>query len=245
MTTDMERQYYDKLSQEEIEYAKNKPFSSAFRGHYFIDIGEILALLPPPPARLLDLGCGTGWTSAVYARCGYDVVGLDVSRKAVAIASSTHDAGNLRFVVGDFETMGFQDAFECAVSYDSLHHSEDEEKAIACVYRALVPGGAYILCETGLGHSHTPFAVHVAKTHGVTEKDMPPRRIIPLLRKAGFRGVFTYPRMKDLLVSEVPEGPRGVRIERAVGRDAHRALKFLLTLGHFLRKHRGVVKAYK
>ncbi len=41
-----------------------------------------------PPARALDVGCGTG-TSVVYlARQGFDVVGVDVSRLAVRRASA-------------------------------------------------------------------------------------------------------------------------------------------------------------
>lgn len=245
MCTDSEQRYYEHLTPCQIEYAVGKPFSSPLRGSYLIDIGEVLALLPPPPARLLDLGCGTGWTSALFARCGYEVLGIDLSPRAIELASSAHGSGNPRFVVGDFEKMAYRGAFDCAVSYDSLHHSSDEEKTIGCVYRALVPGGVYVLCETGCGHSRTPFTVQVMETHGVTEKDMPPRRSIPLLRKAGFRDVTAYPRLKDLIVSERPEGPRGVRIERALGRGTLRAAKHLLALLPFLKSHKGVVMARK
>jgi SAM-dependent methyltransferase len=36
-------------------------------------------LLPPPPARLLDVGAGTGFLSLAAARLGYDVTALDIS----------------------------------------------------------------------------------------------------------------------------------------------------------------------
>src|SRR5262249_27447677 len=60
-------------------YAANKPFAVAGCAVHLMDVGAILSLLPPAPARLLDLGCGTGWTCAFFARCGYEVVGQDIA----------------------------------------------------------------------------------------------------------------------------------------------------------------------
>lgn len=35
--------------------------------------------LPPPPARVLDLGCGTGTLAVLLAELGHEVVGVDLS----------------------------------------------------------------------------------------------------------------------------------------------------------------------
>jgi SAM-dependent methyltransferase len=40
-------------------------------------------LLPPPPARVADLGCGTGTLALLLTEEGYDVTGLDVSPEMV------------------------------------------------------------------------------------------------------------------------------------------------------------------
>lgn len=43
-------------------------------------------LLPEPPARVADMGCGTGSLSVLLAERGYAVTGVDVSPKMIAVA---------------------------------------------------------------------------------------------------------------------------------------------------------------
>lgn len=245
MGNENEKRYWYMLSEEQLAHARGKPFSDKFCGQYLIDIGQIVALLPAPPARLLDLGCGTGWTSRFFARCGYAVVGLDISPNAIEISSSVDSPGNPRFVVGDFESIDYREAFDCVVSYDSLHHSKDEERTIACAYRSLVPGGVYVLSETGVGHSRWAVSLRVKRDYGVIEKDMPPARTIPLLKKAGFDRIITYPRLKDMIVGESRAGWRGRVVQFLAGRGGLKALRYLRKLLFFLGGSRGVVVAYK
>ena len=47
-----------------------------------------LQQLLPPPATLLDLGCGTGTDAALYIAAGYRVIGLDASPGMIAEARS-------------------------------------------------------------------------------------------------------------------------------------------------------------
>jgi hypothetical protein len=49
------------ISPSEVEASLlGKPFKDARRGWYLMDLGQIMKLLPDPPARLLDLGIGPG-----------------------------------------------------------------------------------------------------------------------------------------------------------------------------------------
>ena len=50
----------------------------------FALIAETLDL--PEGARVLDLGCGPGWTSAFLARMGYIVTGTDLAPDMIALA---------------------------------------------------------------------------------------------------------------------------------------------------------------
>jgi SAM-dependent methyltransferase len=68
-------------------------------------IRRLQRMLPRPPARLLDAGCGPGLYAVPLARLGYEVVGVDVSPAAVRYARREARAAGLsraaRFIEAD------------------------------------------------------------------------------------------------------------------------------------------------
>lgn len=185
--------YYRNLDREAMDYAIHKPWSDPQCGLYLMELGAILGLLPGK-GRLLDLGCGTGWTSHLFAKSGYAVTGTDFAAEAVEAAKRHYGSDptlDLRFVQADYAGLGFADEFDCAVFFDSLHHADDEEKALASACKALKPGGILVTSEPGVGHARRSRAT--VEQFGVIEKDMPPFRIIKAGRRAGFTGFAVYP----------------------------------------------------
>jgi len=202
MTKQGEKAYLRKRGEEAVRHASGKPFSDALCGEYLIEFGAVFALLPQPPARVLDLGCGSGWTSIFLARRGYDVLGLDIAEDMIRLAlanASREGLENVAFEVGDFEEAPGDGGFDVAVFFDSLHHAEDEEKALQASYGALKTGGICIAVEPGRGHAENPTSREMSEKFGVTEKDMPPSRIVRAGRRAGFRSFRTYPHARHVI----------------------------------------------
>jgi SAM-dependent methyltransferase len=89
--------------------------------------------------------------------------------------------------------MAFDDAFDAVVFFDALHHAVDERAAVGAAYRALRPGGVCVTAEPGRGHAGAADSVAAVRRFGVTERDMPPARVIAAGRAAGFRRFRVYP----------------------------------------------------
>lgn len=211
MPRDAEIQYVANLAkvlnvppQEVDRHLSGKPFNDPARWSYLLDVAQILKFLPPPPARLLDLGCGSGWTSEIFARSGYEVLGLDVAPDMIQVARRRMtEALALSFEVSDYETPFSFGVFGAVVIYDALHHAENEAAVIANAFRNLGHGGVFISIEPGAGHAATAGTQDVVAKFGTTEKDMPYDRQAALLLQAGFSNVRQFLRLSQLMLESV------------------------------------------
>ena len=227
MPKEAEKEYLTRIGAAGVLHAQGKPWTNPDCGTTLAAIGAIIALLPAPPGRLLDLGCGSGWTSVMFAQRGYFVVGQDLAPDMIALAEENKrrsGLGHIGFVVADYEALDYRDEFDCAVFFDALHHAEKETAALASAYRALKHGGTLITHEPGEGHARHPGSVEAMQRFGVTERDMPPRHIIRVARELGFRSAVCYPLPDDIFRASYLS-PRAARFPGAFGR-AIRCLEF-------------------
>lgn len=204
--------YLKNIGPEGVWHAAHKPFSDADCGTYLISMGIIMNLLPPPPGRVLDLGCGTGWTSCLLAKRGYEVVGQDICPDMIHHARENGESmslTNLEFVVGDYEELTLAADFDAAIFFDALHHSVDERAALSAVYRALKPNGVCITSEPGEGHAKAEHSKEAMKKFNVTERDMPPSTIIRAGKGIGFRRFEVFPHAHTVNHLHYSPGPRG------------------------------------
>lgn len=115
------------------------------------EVAALERLLPAPPARVLDAGCGRGRHALGLARAGYAVTGLDQGQRLIAEAQArAADAGLLiDFVVGDLVKHPWRDRFDAVISmYTAFGYCETPEEDIewlAAYARALRIGGMLVL----------------------------------------------------------------------------------------------------
>jgi SAM-dependent methyltransferase len=118
----------------------------------------LLSHLPPAPAAVADLGCGTGTLSVLLAAEGYAVTGLDFAPAMIKAARAKARAAGVgaRFVLSDAAAPGLPPgSFDVVLARHVLWAVRDTSRTLAAWLRLLVPGGALVLIEgrwsTGAG----------------------------------------------------------------------------------------------
>ena len=103
----------------------------------FLDFAR--AHLPPPPARVLDVGCGQGELTTALAVGGYDVLGID--------PLAPEGDRFRRILLEDLDPD--EGPFDAVVASHSLHHVRDLGQALDRIVALLRPAGALVLDEHG------------------------------------------------------------------------------------------------
>jgi ubiquinone/menaquinone biosynthesis C-methylase UbiE len=120
---------------------------------------RLVAALPDETfARVVDIGCGTGFaTMEVVARGGVrEVVGVDPSRPMLDVFAghlAAHPAVNADLRAVDAVSAGVADGWaDLAVCTMALHWMPDRPAAIREMARVVRPGGIVALLAPGEGH---------------------------------------------------------------------------------------------
>ena len=91
-----------------------------------------LAVLLPRRARVLDLGCGEGRDSVFFARLGFEVTGVEVSRAGLRKAERlAHEFGvEVQWVRADMARLRPRGAFDLVYSCGAIHYVARDERVL-------------------------------------------------------------------------------------------------------------------
>ncbi len=120
----------------------------AFVWQYGSDLVTLLA--PQPGEKILDLGCGTGQLTAKLAETGAMVMGIDNSPDMITQARENYP--QLEFLVANGADFSLDKSFDAIFSNAALHWMKPPEAVIACISRALKPGGRFVAEFGGKGN---------------------------------------------------------------------------------------------
>lgn len=91
---------------------------------------------------LLDIGCGTGWTTAIWAANGFDVTGLEPSAVRRQVAREKY---GLRVLPNYLEELDSSQTFDVIVLRHVLEHLEDPLAMAEKIRRLLSDNGLFVL----------------------------------------------------------------------------------------------------
>jgi len=122
------------------------------RNQRLLEIDEALRRIPSGQ-RILDVGCGNGYSTAIFAKQAERVVAIDYSEAMIARAKREYgDIKNITFEVRDILSPLPYPAksFDVAVAQRCLINLatwEDQQKAIEHIERMIKPSGYFVMQE--------------------------------------------------------------------------------------------------
>ena len=172
------------------DHLRTKGFISHWFLHYWAAVSEIINQSAFGP-KVLDLGCGPGWSSIFLAGRGYDVRAMDVSEDMLTVARENAGRYGLKieFQQGDMQSADFEvteGAFDSVFIMDALHHCADEKAVLANCWKALRPGGSILIVEPDWFHQYSPSSAKDRELFGTTERGLSARLLKKSLHSTGF-----------------------------------------------------------
>jgi SAM-dependent methyltransferase len=138
----------EQLRTEFNEWARAGKGESMERGHRPVGEQAIELMRVPVDARVLDVGCGSGWATRLLAGFAIKgrVTGIDISDEMIRLArDSSRTVPNVDFETASAEQLPFSDhEFMHAFSMESLYYYSNISKALGEIFRVLKTGGLFV-----------------------------------------------------------------------------------------------------
>lgn len=103
-----------------------------------------------PENKVLEIGCGTGLFTEMFAETGAEIVAVDISPDLISLAEKRGISSlKVQFLVKRFEDFIADDPFDAVIGSSVLHHL-DVDSALKNMKRLLKPGGRLAFAEPNM-----------------------------------------------------------------------------------------------
>ena len=174
-----------------------------------------------PPARVADVGCGTGWSSIGIAKA-YPLVsvdGLDLDTASIEDARRNADehgvADRVKFEVRDAGDPKLAGSYDLVTAFETIHDMSNPVGALRAMRALRKSGGAVVIADERVAEEFTApgddierymygwsavhcLAVGMGPQSAGTGTVMRPSRLREYAREAGFAGVEILPIENDV-----------------------------------------------
>jgi SAM-dependent methyltransferase len=145
----------------ESQAALNRPWFTQRLAPALAGVADLHAVLGRPAARILDVGCGGGWSTIALAQAYSEatLVGADVDAPSLESARTAAGAAGLtdrvRFVLVEGQTLSEAEPFDAAFAFECLHDMPRPVEVLAAVRSAVRPGGPVVIMDEAVDDEFT------------------------------------------------------------------------------------------
>lgn len=145
----------------ESQAALNRPWFETRLAPALAGVPDLDFQLTRPGARVLDVGCGGGWSTIALARAYPQAtfVGLDRDEESIVMANASAAAlgldDRISFVTADGAASEAHGSFDVAFAFECLHDMSHPVPVLAAVRDSLVKGGRLIVMDEAVSDEFT------------------------------------------------------------------------------------------
>ncbi|MEI7054247.1 class I SAM-dependent methyltransferase [Nocardioides sp. CCNWLW239] len=139
----------------------NRPWYEKRLGPALAGVSALHDALSAEGCRVLDVGCGGGWSSIALARAYPEatVLGIDIDQPSVEMAvANAHEAGvedRVRFLCRDAASLP-DGAVDVAFAFECVHDMPRPVEVLSAVRRTLTPGGSLVVMDEAVADRFAP-----------------------------------------------------------------------------------------
>jgi len=146
-----------------IERANRPMFANQLAAEWIPALPDVEQRLrrPDPPARVADLGCGTGWSTIALSR-GYPaarVDGIDLDESSIEQArrklADAEVGDRVSFACRDAADPGLAGRYDLVTLFEALHDMAHPVDALRAARGMLAPGGSVLVGDEKVAESFT------------------------------------------------------------------------------------------